>query len=616
MRLRLESSPPLPHLKAWFSSSQLQCNPGMHSSQHKSQPAKILDLKKSICATVKPLIEGGFRAEEIILELDGFELLDDLNVEELIRDGDLVVLGLKELADEQNLETPNTQSPERLGKKRKLGNGEAFQPCVTRLSEFNAPNQPEILKLHQSEPSRKRRKQQALSNSVSSAASSEASSSSDSSSSDSDSSSSSDESDDSDSDTSDSDASSSSSSSSAPSQAPTKPKKLSQNTITNTSQKQTSTEKHVPPGQGSAQTRKRNMRRKLKRQHDAAAAARGEECAPPSHAPKGLSDANIAPLGIRPVPETTQPENPQNESVQMVVDFQQQLAQLPSQPSIDPSRDADLNISMFSLGNKNKKKGFKRQALSFPNVAGKIIFGAAEGTGNLASLTQLPESSTSAGSQEPVLPFATAPIPQMRPRLVPPSEKEALGLLPRNVFVSSVDVEEGLEKQKKKKKKHQSNTDVDEYHYVGSSSTTNKDSHGYVSCQREEEEVTLNYGDGGEESVQEAGGEKTEEEAKSRLLWTIAEQSFDALSPISKDAKLEEAVHSGVVVAWKGLALNPMTYSPEILLHLASVLSTSPTGASIRKIVRPEWEEYVEQEEDENVGWERAVEEGWRIIKS
>ncbi|KAJ8093205.1 hypothetical protein PM082_020690 [Marasmius tenuissimus] len=596
MRLRLESSPPLPHLKAWFSSSQLQCKPGTYSSQHKSQPAKIIDLKKSICATVKPLIEGGFRTEKIILELDGFELLDDLNVEELIRDGDLVVLGLKELAEEQNLETPITQSPERLGKKRKLG--------------------AEIPKLHQSEPSRKRRKQQSLSSSVSSTASSEASSSSDPSSSESDSSSSSDDSDDSDSDTSDSDASGSSSSSSAPSQAPTKPKKHSQNTITNASQKWIATEKHVPPGQGSAQTRKRNMRRKLKRQHDVAA-ARGEEFAPPSHAPKGLSDANIAPLGIRPVQETTQPERPQNDSTQMVVAFEPQLAQLPSQPSIDPSRDADLNISMFSLGNKNKKKGFKRQALSFPSVAGKIIFDAAEGTGNLASSTQFPESSTSAGSQEPVLPFATAPIPQTRPRLVPPSEKEALGLLPGNVFVSSVDVEEGLEK-KKKKKRHQANSDVDEYSYVGSSSTTTKDSHGYVSCQREEEEVvdTLNYGDGGEESLKETSGEKTEEEAKSRLLWTIAEQSFDALLPVSKDVKLEEAVHSGVVIGWKGLALNPTTYSPEILLHLASVLSTSPTGALIRKIVRPEWEEYVEPEEDENVGWERAVEEGWRVIKS
>ena len=66
----------------------------------------------------------------------------------------------------------------------------------------------------------------------------------------------------------------------------------------------------------------------------------------------------------------------------------------------------------------------------------------------------------------------------------------------------------------------------------------------------------------------------------------------------------------------QGLALNPMTYSPEILLHLATILSVTPSGASIRKIVRPEWEEYVEQEEDELVDWDHAVEAGWRVIRS
>ena len=75
---------------------------------------------------MKPLAEGGFSAKEIVLELDGFELIDDLNMEELIRDGDLVVIGLKEPVNEQD--PPITRAPEQLGKKRKLGVGEALEP--------------------------------------------------------------------------------------------------------------------------------------------------------------------------------------------------------------------------------------------------------------------------------------------------------------------------------------------------------------------------------------------------------------------------------------------------------------------------------------------------------
>ncbi|KAL0578148.1 hypothetical protein V5O48_003853 [Marasmius crinis-equi] len=595
-------------MEAWFSSSQPQYNLSTHPSQYKPHKSTISDLKNSICSTIKPVSEGGFNADEIILELDGFELLDEFTVDELIREGDLLLVGLKQgVSRLENTDGRPVDLPVQMvdsGKKRKM--------------------EVDFVQTSQAGPSKKRRKRRespssSESSSASSSSSSEPSSSSDSSSSESSSSDSesASSSNDSDGDSSDSDASISSSS--APSEAPIKLKQSSQQRTSKKPHEPQSVEKHVAPGQGSAQTRKRNLRRKLKRQHDIAA-ARGEELIPPPQVPKGLSEANIAPLGSRPGPTgafaaPSQPGTPGDlppvKHSQELVEPDQQLVLASPQPFMDPSRDANLNISMFSLGNKNKKKGFKKQALGFPSIVGKIVF---QPEANLSDAAQVSSTVTSAAvAQEPVLPFTTAPIPQPRPRLVPPSEKESLGLLPRNIFVTSVDAEEGLTK---KKKKQRGNRTVDDSSYAESSSKVSRDA--FVSCQREEEEVvdTLNYGDAVEELTLEAAGDgDREEDTKAKLLWTIAEQSFDSLSPIVQEDK-GGVIHAGVVVGWKALALNPITYSPEILLHLATVLACSPTSVTIRRIVRPEWEEAAEEEDNESVAWDRAVEDGWRVVKT
>jgi len=85
------------------------------------------------------------------------------------------------------------------------------------------------------------------------------------------------------------------------------------------------------------------------------------------------------------------------------------------------------DLTMGSLSNKNKKKGFKNAMGK--QVPPKIIF----------SEQVDPNTALNGRDQAPA------------PRLVPPSEKQEKGLLPPNVFVTSVDVEEGLRPNKKPK---------------------------------------------------------------------------------------------------------------------------------------------------------------------
>ena len=80
-----------------------------------------------------------------------------------------------------------------------------------------------------------------------------------------------------------------------------------------------------------------------------------------------------------------------------------------------------LDLTMGSLSNKNKRKGFKNAMGK--EVPPKIIFSE-----------QGDQNTNTSG-----------------PRLVPPSEKQEEGLLPPNIFVTSVDVEEGLWPSKKLK---------------------------------------------------------------------------------------------------------------------------------------------------------------------
>ncbi|KAF8905826.1 hypothetical protein CPB84DRAFT_1771280 [Gymnopilus junonius] len=105
-------------------------------------------------------------------------------------------------------------------------------------------------------------------------------------------------------------------------------------------------------------------------------------------------------------------------------------------------------IMMGSLRNKNKRKGFKQSMEGL--IPQKIVFSDLGGGNDSLSLLTYP-TSTSTSTTFPAQAQAPTPArtgngngPQTRPRLVPPSEIQSRGELPPRVFVTSVDVEAGM----------------------------------------------------------------------------------------------------------------------------------------------------------------------------
>ncbi|KAK0197838.1 hypothetical protein F5146DRAFT_1156842 [Armillaria mellea] len=393
MRLRIQTEPPLPQLKAWFPLPD---------------DANIHDFKTSLCSTVQVLRAANIKPGELTLELDGFELLDELDSTSVVRDTDLIVIKGK------------------LGASSKKRKADSEYPVAR-----NAKRLKPVLVSSDSDES-------------------------------------------SDSDSSSDSSSSNSSSSTSPPSVVSVRKKPPPFLV-----KQ---QNHVPPGWGSQQTRSRNQRRRLKKKYEAEVAGSTPPTAP---RPKDISSTNGVPLGRKAPTEN------------------------------------ELSLSMFSLGNKNKKKGFK-QKLTLPATP-KIVFQA------------------------------------QTPRLVPPSEREDL---PANVFVTSVDVEEGRWGKKAKKEAI--------------------------------EEVALDYG---EEAIVEEGDAIDEEANK---MWETVEAVFDSYPVITQP----DQSHVGNLVAWKALALNPITFSPEVSLHLARVAAVNADNAYIiSRLVRPGWETGDEPTEDETIAW-------------
>jgi len=78
MRLRIQTFPPLPDFKAWFSFEAHQV------------PNSIRELKELLCSDIVVLKGAGVSAEGIQLLLDDFELLNESSFTAALRDGDLL----------------------------------------------------------------------------------------------------------------------------------------------------------------------------------------------------------------------------------------------------------------------------------------------------------------------------------------------------------------------------------------------------------------------------------------------------------------------------------------------------------------------------------------------
>jgi len=153
----------------------------------------------------------------------------------------------------------------------------------------------------------------------------------------------------------------------------------------------------VPPGKGKPATHSRNTRRRRKLQYERSATIRD-----PDDPTVGV---NAIPLG-----------NHNNIEVPGATPH-----------TIVGGNGGVTDLTMASLSNKNKRRGFK-------NAMGK----------------ELPPKIIFSGQVDPHA-NTNGWVRALVPRLVPPSEKQEKGLLPPNLFVTSVDVEEGLRTSKKPK---------------------------------------------------------------------------------------------------------------------------------------------------------------------
>lgn len=159
----------------------------------------------------------------------------------------------------------------------------------------------------------------------------------------------------------------------------------------------------MPPGHGKAATHSRNLRRRKKKTYDKLAAE---------------------------VDDDTNPNSiPINTPLQV---------QAISEPVESTPPDGEQSFMMSSLSNKNKRRGFKAAMAS--TRPQKIIFADHSSPG--------PKT----------LPYFEGPstVPSVAAttsRLISPSQKQEKGLIPRNMFITSVDVEEHLPPTAKRRKR-------------------------------------------------------------------------------------------------------------------------------------------------------------------
>ena len=216
--------------------------------------------------------------------------------------------------------------------------------------------------------------------------------------------------------------------------------------------------------------------------------------------------AERARIGVNVVDETSANAIPlggkaSTQTVQLLPETASTMADI--SPTIDtypPQQAKEITESLSTtLRNKNKKKGFK-QAMA--NAVPKRIVFSGDGS---ASTAQAMVNGSTSGPDTPV------------PRLVTPSEKQEQGLLPSNMFVTSVEVEGTNWDRKKKKKKR------DDY-YEALVEEPGADGEG---------EVILNYND--------------EAPKPNAIDFDAIEKEWDSFEAIS-DA---ECLKEGSFVGWK-----------------------------------------------------------------
>ncbi|KAG1875418.1 hypothetical protein DFJ58DRAFT_756165 [Suillus subalutaceus] len=305
----------------------------------------------------------------------------------------------------------------------------------------------------------------------------------------------------------------------------------------------------VPPGYGKPSTRNRNLRRRRKRV--------AEHNQHPDEPLAPTSGANA----VLPLP------NQQNS-----------LTRTSSEAYVaDAEPESEPNVMMISLRNKNKKKNF-RQLMDKP-LPPKIVFAELE---NAPVQAEPPDKLAPAGTSNSEK-LTVPPVKQAR--LIPPSERDDL---PSNIFVTSVDVEEG----KRPKKKQRSKENIVTASYDDESCTAN---------------FSLDYGSAEVPMMN-----------PDEALHLRAEQQWDLLPKLTGASQ----VKVDNIVAYKALDINPTTWTPEMLIKVARVISLSSTHITtspLQRTVQVSFSGLIDateaDEEDETYTWADVLSQDWRIVR-
>ena len=381
----------------------------------------------------------------------------------------------------------------------------------------------------------------------------------------------------------------------------------------------------VPPGYGKTTTHARNLRRKRVRALQAQ--QRAESILQKIPAPHVLSPTNTIPLGERSSSRTLgyAKHKGNKEAMTLIADEEMRVEEA----------EEVQGVMMASLGNKNKKKGFKK-FLSAP-VPKKIVFtgnGQAITTSISASTAQSSVSQSRMSKNESSTPLESC---QSRPRLIPPSEIQECGKLPPNMFVTSVDVEADLWISSEKKRKNQTE-EIDVSHDLDYSHI---DENG---CQPLEDATMPPADEGHDSPVGEVNGDPKNTirrmSANTAFDWSKAEQLFENGLKVSE----VDGLRTGQVVGWKvccsflwlyiiipnnifqSLELNLQTFTPETMLVAAKIVDyTDGLPVQIQRfprIIDSDPGFFVDEEpsgavlEVEEYHWDDILAANWRVLGS
>ena len=286
------------------------------------------------------------------------------------------------------------------------------------------------------------------------------------------------------------------------------------------------------------------MKRKYEREE------KEEERAPP----QGVSEANLTPLG------PAQTENP-IEGFSGLSATESRAAKSQSQSTSIPGNVLDNTngeVMMASLRNKNKRKNF-RQTMVAPAVR-KIVFDDSDDARlpNLTASTSTQESiSTESAAQETIKSLNSpnkdvSTVSSLQTRVIPPSQLAALGRLPSNVLVTSVEFGRHV------KKKNRRTRDTNEEEQV-----TNElrpfDWYGHEASEdrydADNANVYLPYGE-----AEDGRGDVVEKSPAAQFDWKAAETGWERFPPI----ETLDQLYSGVLVSWQVRLSSTLTKIPDV----------------------------------------------------